>query len=121
MTAKEPAACCSSSSASLRVGTSEATAAQLAAALKALADPVRLRLLSLLAAAPEGEVCACDLVSPLGRSQPTISHHLKALRESGLVRAERRGTWIWYSVDRDRMESTLAALSAAVGLQAALA
>jgi ArsR family transcriptional regulator, arsenate/arsenite/antimonite-responsive transcriptional repressor len=120
MGAEGTAACCSSG-VGLPTGTSEAAAAQLAAALKALADPVRLRLLSMLAAAPEGEVCACDLVSPLGRSQPTISHHLKALRESGLVRAERRGTWIWYSVDRGRMESTLAALSAAVGLQAALA
>ena len=76
----------------------------------ALADPVRLRVLSILAASPEGEVCVCDLVGPLGKSQPTISHHMKILSEAGLVQGDRRGKWVWYSVNRER----LAALSAAI-------
>jgi ArsR family transcriptional regulator, arsenate/arsenite/antimonite-responsive transcriptional repressor len=74
--------------------TADATA--LAGRFAALGDPVRLRLLSLLAS--EGEaVCACDLVEPAGRSQPTVSHHLKILREAGLVTSERRGVNIWYA------------------------
>ncbi|HTJ74908.1 MAG TPA: metalloregulator ArsR/SmtB family transcription factor [Acidimicrobiales bacterium] len=86
-------------------------ATELAAAFAALADPARLRLLSLIAAQPTGEVCACDLVEPLGKSQPTVSHHLKVLYESGLVDRERRGTWVWYRVERAR----LAALRVALG------
>ncbi len=69
----------------------------------ALADPVRLRVLSMLAAAPEGEVCVCDFVEPLGKSQPTISHHLKILGEAGLVHGDRRGKWVWYRLDRERL------------------
>lgn len=72
----------------------ETAAADLADSLKVLADPVRLRLLSLIAAA--GEVCACDLVAPLGRSQPTVSHHLGILADAGLVERERRGRWVHY-------------------------
>ena len=68
-----------------------------------LADPVRLRLLSLLASAPTGEVCVCELVEPLGRSQPTISHHLKILADAGLIEGEKRGRWVWYRVVRDRL------------------
>ena len=64
----------------------------------ALADPVRLRILSLLATAPGGAVCACDLVDPIGKSQPTVSHHLKVLKEAGLVTAQRDGKNIWYAV-----------------------
>ncbi|HEY5988208.1 MAG TPA: metalloregulator ArsR/SmtB family transcription factor [Streptosporangiaceae bacterium] len=64
----------------------------------ALADPVRLRLLSLLATASGGSVCACELVGPAGKSQPTVSHHLKVLSEAGLVTSERRGRNIWYTV-----------------------
>jgi ArsR family transcriptional regulator len=71
-------------------------AAQLAQAFKALSDPVRLRLLSIVAAAPSGEVCACDLTAPVGKSQPTISHHLKVLREAGLVTSRKHGTWVHY-------------------------
>jgi ArsR family transcriptional regulator, arsenate/arsenite/antimonite-responsive transcriptional repressor len=82
----------------------ESAARHLAAVLKALADPVRLRLLSLVARAPGGTVCACSLAEPLGRTQPTVSHHLKALRHVGLVEAERRGTWIWYSVRGERID-----------------
>ena len=65
----------------------ETESAQLAAAFRALGDPVRLRLLGMLMTAARGEVCACDLTVPLGRSQPTVSHHLKVLREAGLVAA----------------------------------
>lgn len=72
----------------------ETAAADLADSLKVLADPVRLRLLSLIAAA--GEICACDLVGPLGRSQPTVSHHLGILADAGLVERERRGRWVHY-------------------------
>lgn len=82
----------------------EADAALLASAFAALADPSRLRLLSLIAAQPTGEVCACDLVSPLGRSQPTVSHHLKVLYEAGLVEREKRGTWVWYRVVPGRLD-----------------
>ena len=64
----------------------------------ALADPVRLRLLSLLANASGGAVCACDLVEPVGKSQPTVSHHLKVLSEAGLITSERRGRNVWYGV-----------------------
>lgn len=77
---------------------SQNDASRLAKAFAALADPARLRLLSLIAAGEDGEVCACELVEPLGRSQPTVSHHLKVLREAGLVEGERRGTWVWYRV-----------------------
>jgi ArsR family transcriptional regulator len=87
-----------------------AGAHELAAGFSALSDPVRLRVLSMLAAAADGEVCVCDFVGPIGKSQPTISHHLKILSEAGLVRSERRGKWVWYSLDRDR----LAALRAAI-------
>jgi ArsR family transcriptional regulator len=64
----------------------------------ALADPVRLRILSVLATAPGGAICACDLVEPVGKSQPTVSHHLKVLKEAGLVTAQRDGKNIWYAV-----------------------
>jgi ArsR family transcriptional regulator len=73
-------------------------AAPLARAFSALGDPVRLRLLSLLLTAEGGQVCACDLVDPVGKSQPTVSHHLKVLREAGLVTGTRRGQNIWYAV-----------------------
>jgi ArsR family transcriptional regulator, arsenate/arsenite/antimonite-responsive transcriptional repressor len=73
-------------------------ARRLAAALKTIADPARLRLLSLIQAQPGGEACVCHLTEPLGLSQPTISHHLKVLREAGLVERERRGSWAYYRV-----------------------
>lgn len=80
-----------------------AEADELAAGFSALSDPVRLRVLSMLADATGGEVCVCDFVDPLGKSQPTISHHLKILSEAGLVSGERRGKWVWYSLNRDRL------------------
>ena len=86
-------------------------ASVLAAAFGALADPARLRLLSLVAAQPGGEVCACDLVEPLGKSQPTVSHHLKVLYEAGLVDREKRGTWVWYRVVPARLAALRAALA----------
>lgn len=85
-------------------------ASELATGFTALSDPVRLRVLSMLADATDGEVCVCDFVDPLGKSQPTISHHLKILSEAGLVQSEKRGRWVWYSLNRDR----LAALRAAI-------
>lgn len=85
-------------------------AGELARGFQALADPVRLRVLSMLAAAPKGEVCVCDFVGPLGKSQPTVSHHLKILAEAGLVHGERRGKWVWYSLDRARLTDLRAAI-----------
>jgi ArsR family transcriptional regulator len=77
----------------------------LAQAFKALGDPVRLRLLSIIASAPSGEVCACDLTGPVGKSQPTVSHHLKVLREAGLVATRRHGTWVHYRVVPEQLEA----------------
>jgi ArsR family transcriptional regulator, arsenate/arsenite/antimonite-responsive transcriptional repressor len=74
----------------------DASAASLATVFKALGDPVRLRLLSLIGAREGGEVCVCDLTTAFDLSQPTISHHLKVLREAGLIDSERRGTWVYY-------------------------
>jgi ArsR family transcriptional regulator len=79
------------------------TAAVLAPAFKALGDPVRLQLMSMIASAPSGEICVCDLTPAFELSGPTISHHLKTLREAGLVDAERRGTWVYYRARRGLM------------------
>lgn len=87
-------------------------AADLARGFTALADPVRLRVLSMLAAAPAGEICVCDFVGPLGKSQGTISHHLKILGEAGLVHGDRRGKWVWYSLDRERLSNLRQAIDA---------
>lgn len=70
----------------------------------ALADPIRLRLFDLVSRAGSQGICSCDLVEPLERSQPTISHHLKILREAGLVESRRDGTWMWYSVVPQHVE-----------------
>jgi ArsR family transcriptional regulator len=82
---------------------SQEHAGELAAAFAALADPVRLRLLSLLASAPAGEACVCELVEPLERSQPTVSHHLKILADAGLITGEKRGRWVWYRIVPERL------------------
>lgn len=76
----------------------EAQAVDLATMFKALADPVRLRLLSLVASHPGGEACVCEISATFDVSQPTISHHLKLLRSAGLLDCERRGTWVYYWV-----------------------
>ena len=83
----------------------EAEAVELAHGFAALADPVRLRLLSLLSSAPSGETCVCDLVEPVGKSQPTVSHHLKVLADAGLIVGEKRGRWVWYAVVPERLET----------------
>jgi ArsR family transcriptional regulator len=76
----------------------ESQAVELAAMFKALGDPVRLRLLSLIASHPGGQACVCEISSSFDVSQPTISHHLKLLRSAGLLDCERRGTWVYYWV-----------------------
>jgi ArsR family transcriptional regulator, arsenate/arsenite/antimonite-responsive transcriptional repressor len=89
----------------------EAEADKLAQAFAALADPVRLRLLSFIAAA--GEVCSCDLLVPLDRSQPTVSHHTKVLADAGLITGEKRGRWVWWSVAPARVAEVRDALASA--------
>ena len=106
--AVEPVTCCPSV---LTAPLAPDDALELAHAFNALGDPVRLRVLSMLAAAPSGEICVCDFVGPLGKTQGTISHHLKILGEAGLVRGERRGKWVWYSLDRDRLEALQGAIA----------
>jgi ArsR family transcriptional regulator len=86
-------------------------AEQLSSALKVIADPARLRLLSLIQAQPGHEACVCHLTEPLGLSQPTVSHHLKVLLRAGLVEREQRGSWAYFRV----REEPLAALSALLG------
>jgi ArsR family transcriptional regulator len=81
-----------------------ADAERLAGVLKALADPARLRLLSLIQSASDGEACVCDLTAPLGLSQPTVSHHLKKLTDAGLLRREQRGKWAYFTLDPDAVE-----------------
>jgi ArsR family transcriptional regulator len=78
-------------------------AEQLASAFAVLADPARLRLVSFIAAQPDGEACVCDLTAPVGLSQPTVSHHLKVLHEAGIVERERRGRWVFYRVLPERL------------------
>ena len=87
-------ACCAPISAS---ALDQESAETLTSLLKVLADPARLQILSMLASAG-GEVCVCDLTEPLGLSQPTVSHHMKQLREGGFVSSERRGKWIFHSL-----------------------
>lgn len=86
-------------------------AGDLSATFKALGDPVRLRLLSLIAAHAGGEACVCDLTGAFDLSGPTISHHLKVLREAGIITGERRGTWIYYRV----LPETLQRLTSVLG------
>ncbi|WUH89449.1 metalloregulator ArsR/SmtB family transcription factor [Streptomyces sp. NBC_00433] len=92
---QDEAACCAPM---VREPLGEGAAEGLARMFKALSDPIRLRLLSLIASHEGGEACVCDLLEPFDVSQPTISHHLKVLREAGLVGSERRGTWVYYWV-----------------------
>jgi len=92
----------------------ETSAAGLARVFKALGDPVRLRLVSLIGAREGGEVCVCDLTSAFDLSQPTISHHLKVLREAGLVDSERRGTWVYYRLVPAALERMAGLLSVPV-------
>jgi ArsR family transcriptional regulator, arsenate/arsenite/antimonite-responsive transcriptional repressor len=81
----------------------EGAAVELAGAFKALADPVRLRLLSLIAAAPDGTACSCDLEEPVGKSQPTVSHHLSLLADAGLITKRKVGRWVNCTIVPERM------------------
>ncbi|MFT4286686.1 MAG: metalloregulator ArsR/SmtB family transcription factor [Nocardioides sp.] len=92
----QTASCCSPL---LSVPLSQAAAEGIAPLLKALADPVRLRLMSLVAAHDDAEACVCDLNDAFDLSQPTISHHLKVLHEAGLLERSKRGTWVYYRVN----------------------
>jgi ArsR family transcriptional regulator len=102
----DPSVCCPPV---LDAALSEGDAEVLAAQFAALADPVRLRLLSLIAEA--GEACSCNLLAPLGKSQPTISHHTKTLADAGLIVGERRGRWTWWRVVPEQVEALRAALA----------
>lgn len=106
LTPTETVACCSPLVASPL--TAE-TAERIAPLLKAIADPVRLRLLSLVAAHDGGEACVCDLNDAFDLSQPTISHHLKVLHEAGLLDRSKRGVWVYYRVRQEAL-TDLAAL-----------
>jgi ArsR family transcriptional regulator len=98
----DPIACC----APVRVDVLEESQAEvLAASFAALADPIRLRLLSYIAASDADEVCACDLLEPSGRSQPTVSHHMKILVDAGLIEREKRGLWVWYRLVPSRLDA----------------
>lgn len=88
----------------------EDQAAELAKLFKAMSDPVRLRLLSLIASHAGGEACVCDLTDAFDLTGPTISHHLKVLRESGLIAGERRGTWVYYRVHPEMLARLSAVL-----------
>jgi len=105
------AACCSPL---LSAPLSRDAAEQVAPALKALADPVRLRLLSLVAAHADQEACVCDLNEAFDLSQPTISHHLKVLHEAGLLERTKRGTWVYYAVRREALADLAALLGGVV-------
>jgi ArsR family transcriptional regulator len=111
LTPVETVACCSPLA--KQPLTSE-QAERIAPLLKALADPVRLRLLSLVASHADGEACVCDLNDAFDLSQPTISHHLKVLHEVGLLDRTKRGVWVYYSIKSDAM-ADLGALIGGVG------
>ncbi len=111
LTPVQAVACCSPLS---REPLSADAAERIAPLLKALADPVRLRLLSLVASHAGGEACVCDLNDAFDLSQPTISHHLKVLHDAGLLARERRGVWVYYQV---RSEA-LAGLATLIGTAA---
>jgi ArsR family transcriptional regulator len=83
----------------------EDQALELAVVFKALADPVRLRIVSLVASAPGDEICACDLPSALDRSQPTVSHHLTQLVKAGILVREQRGKWAWFRIAQPQLDA----------------
>ena len=95
LTVKDAAACCAPLA---REPLGAEQADDLARSLKAIADPARLRLVSLIAASEGQEACVCDLTEPVGLSQPTVSHHLKVLTDAGLLEREQRGKWAYYSL-----------------------
>lgn len=101
-------ACCSPLS---REPLSAEASVELAGTLKAIADPTRLRLLSLIQAHEGGEACVCDLTTPIGLTQPTVSHHLRVLLEAGLVTRSRRGSWAYYRAVPARLAALAAVIS----------
>ena len=108
LTSRDVAACCSP----LTGGVLDTPAAErLASVFKALADPARVKLVSLIAASEGGEACICDLTEPLGLSQPTVSHHMKLLGDSGLVSRDQRGKWAYYRVNSDALNGIAGALA----------
>jgi ArsR family transcriptional regulator len=111
LTPVQAVACCSPLS---REPLSAQAAEQIAGLLKALADPVRLRLMSLVASHEGGEACVCDLTDAFDLSQPTISHHLKVLHEAGLLQRDKRGVWVYYRASTE----ALSALATLIGTQA---
>jgi ArsR family transcriptional regulator len=102
MKRSKPTVSCCSGLLSGHLKTDEATV--LAGMFRVLGEPARLQMLSLIAAQSNQEVCACELVEPLGLSQPTVSHHLKVMYEAGLLEKERRGTWIYYRLVPEQLE-----------------
>lgn len=106
--ARDVAACCATPVTSAPLGADDAL--ELARVLKALADPARLRLLSLIAAADGEEACVCDLTAPVGLSQPTVSHHLKTLVDAGLLTRDRRGSWAFYALVPGALDAVAGAL-----------
>lgn len=108
----ELAACCSPVTAGV---VSDDAAEALARMFKALGDPTRVKLLSMIAAAPEGEACICDMTDPVGLSQPTVSHHMKLLVEAGLATREQRGRWAYYRVVPEVLRALAGALSPIAG------
>ena len=105
---EQSASCCASV---LAAPLAEDDAEDLARVFAALGDPVRLRLLSLVADA--GEICSCDLLAPLGKAQPTVSHHTKVLADVGLIVGEKRGRWVWWRVVPERVAEVRGALERA--------
>ncbi|MGH3499119.1 MAG: metalloregulator ArsR/SmtB family transcription factor [Nocardioidaceae bacterium] len=112
LSAVQTAACCSPLA---RQPLTTGQAEGIVPLLKALADPVRLRLMSLIASHADGEACVCDLTPAFDLSQPTVSHHLKVLHDAGLVDRERRGTWVYYQARPDALTALSALLSGVAG------
>jgi ArsR family transcriptional regulator len=107
VTASRGEACCAPL---VKSPLTQADAEKLAGTLKALADPARLRLLSIVASSEGQEACVCDLIDPVGLSQPTVSHHLKVLTEAGFLSRSKRGTWAYYRLLPDALTSVAGVL-----------
>ena len=108
LTPIQAAVCCSPMT---REPLSTDQAEQISTLLKALADPVRLRLMSLVLSHADGEACVCDLTGAFELSQPTISHHLKVLHDAGLLDRDKRGVWVYYQARQDALDSIAALIS----------
>ncbi|WP_306231753.1 ArsR/SmtB family transcription factor [Agrococcus beijingensis] len=106
--AEAPETCCTPAESAV----SAQEVVRMAAVFKAMGDPTRVRLLSLIAAGEQGEACVCDLTDPVGLSQSTVSHHMRILTEAGLVERAQRGKWAYYSVVRPALDDAAAALRA---------